>query len=638
MDSMPVIYFGSSDPGSPARKLRAGGLQCIYQAGTIRHVRAGDREILRMIYPAVRDRNWGTVPGIITNERIVEDRQGFSIRYDCRYAMGEIDYMARVRLLGGLENTLAFSMQGKALSRFLKNRIGLNILYPVKECAGRKGKVTTPEGTEYEAEFPRLVSPLQPMKNIRSLAWTLEGGINALLRLSGEVFEMEDQRNWTDASYKIYCTPLDLPFPVAVEPGEALRQEVFLKVETQGRKTAHDDANRVMLAEAKNLLTFPAIGLGRSSETLSLHSADMELIRKTGFRHYRVDLQLYQDGWDKKLPAGVEEAAGMGLALELGLFFGDGHTGQLAAFIEAISRHDPPVDRFLVFTSDHLNDRQLSEAVIPVLKSEFPGAAAGTGTDANFAELNRNRPPPGGQDFLAYSVNPQVHAADPLSLVENLEGQKYTVLSARSFAADKPISVTPVTLKPRFNIDATAEDRKETPAGALPSRYDHRQPSLFCAGWTLGSLKYLAEAGAGSVTYFETMGRGGIIHGFNQPLSPGIFKASHGELYPVYYFFRELLKYKDYRIRATESSHPLRFSSLLLQGKDEQILALANHTGTRQRIMLPAGLKTGGSWVMDEYSLQNIRKGEYLREPSSEASIVPLNPYAVSFVKTNIIK
>ena len=35
----------------------------------------------------------------------------------------------------------------------------------------------------------------------------------ANVAFDGDIFEMEDQRNWTDASYKIYSTPLRLPFP-----------------------------------------------------------------------------------------------------------------------------------------------------------------------------------------------------------------------------------------------------------------------------------------------------------------------------------------------------------------------------------------------------------------------------------------
>lgn len=44
------------------------------------------------------------------------------------------------------------------------------------------------------------------------------------------MFETEDQRNWTDASFKTYGTPLDRPFPVAVSPGEEVHQRVRLVI------------------------------------------------------------------------------------------------------------------------------------------------------------------------------------------------------------------------------------------------------------------------------------------------------------------------------------------------------------------------------------------------------------------------
>ena len=49
------------------------------------------------------------------------------------------------------------------------------------------------------------------------------------LRFGGELFEMEDQRNWTDASYKTYCTPLHLPYPVELAAGERVIQSVTLR-------------------------------------------------------------------------------------------------------------------------------------------------------------------------------------------------------------------------------------------------------------------------------------------------------------------------------------------------------------------------------------------------------------------------
>ena len=611
---LPVIYYGSNEPYVTARILHAGSLVCLYQAGAIRQIRAGEAEILRMIYPAIRDQNWGTVPGTISAEQIEEQEDSFSIRYDCRYSESEIDYFSSVHINGTKDNLLTFSMKGEALSSFQQNRIGLNILHPIRECAGRMCKVSTHKGGEYIAEFPVDISPHQPMKDIRSLAWTVGNDIHAFLKLSGEVFEMEDQRNWTDASYKTYSTPLELPFPVFIEKGKTLDQEVRLKVEVQKIHIGNGDENRVILPEKKSLLAFPALGICKSSETGTLRKKDTELIRGVGFRHYRVDLHLYQQDWQEIFARDVEEAISMGLTLELGLFFSGEVTGPLKELINLVKKYACPVERFLVFTGEHLNDADLTETVIPALKNEFPGTRVGTGTNANFAELNRNRPDPGLPDFLTYSINPQVHAFDPLSLVENLAGQKDTVLAARVFPGKKPISVSPVTLKSRFHVD-------------------RRQPSLFCAGWTLGSFKYLAESGVASITYFETAGRGGIIHGDHPPLSPGEFMAVRGDIYPVYFLFRELLKFKDYNVWTTESSHPLRFSCLVLEDGTEQILILANHTASIQTIRLPEGMQIQIAWVLDENTITDLRGEGNTWQSPVDPSFVSLNPCAIAFLK-----
>ncbi len=617
MESLPSIYYGSTEAPVRARTLHAGSLECLYQAGALRRIRVGEAEILRMIYPALRDHHWGTVPGTISGEEIETHGNAFTIRYNCRYFEGDIDYHASVRIKGSSDNSLIFNMTGEALGSFRKNRIGLNILHPIRECAGRTCKVITPEGREYSAKFPLDISPSQPMKDIRSITWTLEGDIQASLELSGEGFEMEDQRNWTDASYKIYCTPLCLPFPVSVEKGETLHQEACLKVKFQKIPGGSDDQNRVILPEKKTLHPFPSLGICKSTETAFLGKHDLALLKKAGFMHYRVDLHLYRQDWQTVLEGGVDEAVEMGLALELALFFDDKPSDRLAELVSQMNRLDCPVDRFLVFTRDHLNDADLSGKVIPALKKGFPGTAVGTGTNADFAELNRNRPDPNLPDFLTYSVNPQVHAFDSLSLLENLAGQRDTVLTAKSFSGGKPVCISPVTLRPRFNIAAT----------------DPRQPSLFCAGWTLGSIKYLAESGVDSITYFETAGRGGILHGGHRTTSQVDSMAAGGDIYPVYFLFRELSNYRDYHIRTTESSHPLRFSCMWMEDGSEQVLVLANHTATVQPVNLPEGTRTVGAWVLDENTIADLRNGRGKWQRPAHPSVYSLHPLAVAFLK-----
>ena len=51
-----------------------------------------------------------------------------------------------------------------------------------------------------------------------------------VLTMRGDIFEMEDQRNWSDASFKTYCTPLALPFPVEIDAGTAVTQEVCISL------------------------------------------------------------------------------------------------------------------------------------------------------------------------------------------------------------------------------------------------------------------------------------------------------------------------------------------------------------------------------------------------------------------------
>ena len=53
---------------------------------------------------------------------------------------------------------------------------------------------------------------------------------------------MEDQRNWTDASFKTYCTPLARPFPVPVQAGDRVDQRVALTVNCDGLPNGGTDS------------------------------------------------------------------------------------------------------------------------------------------------------------------------------------------------------------------------------------------------------------------------------------------------------------------------------------------------------------------------------------------------------------
>jgi len=114
------------------------------------------------------------------------------------------------------------------------------VLHPAG-LAGQKLKVTHVDGSEEETRFPEAISPSQPVFNIRALAHEAAPGLWATCRMEGDAFEMEDQRNWTDASYKTYVRPLALPWGYTLAKGSRHEQTISLsfsrRVDSDSRDT-----------------------------------------------------------------------------------------------------------------------------------------------------------------------------------------------------------------------------------------------------------------------------------------------------------------------------------------------------------------------------------------------------------------
>src|SRR5438128_1693514 len=119
------------------RELQAGPITLLYEEGGIRYVRWGQREILRRVYVAVRDRNWGTVPTALSDLRIDARSDAFEISFNADCRRGDLHFCWRGTITGDAKGTVVFSMEGEAMTTFLRNRIGFCVLHPIKECAGR---------------------------------------------------------------------------------------------------------------------------------------------------------------------------------------------------------------------------------------------------------------------------------------------------------------------------------------------------------------------------------------------------------------------------------------------------------------------------------------------------------------------
>ena len=523
----------SSISDSSTLQLTTNELSCEFETDTgfLRKIMHGDAEIVRAIYGAVRDQNWNTVKPHLSIRRLGTQENRFYLNFDVQCTSTGIDFWWSGSIEGD-GSRLTFSFVGEAKTTFRKNRIGLCILHPIRECAGSPCMIREVDSQWTQSAFPESISPHQPFKNLGKLRWWPRPGVEAEVTFVGDIFETEDQRNWTDASFKTYCTPLAKPYPVLIEVGTAVEQEVVLEVRS---KQLFFPGNHHKVAEIDLESEFdvpmPPIGLGVASHGAALNEPELTRIRKLRLSHLRVDLHLAQPGWQTFYRLAAEQAKAVDAGLQVALFLTNDARRELNEF-----RH---IASFGIIRSCfifHEQEISTSERWLTLASELLNGLQIAAGTNAYFAELNRNYPPKGYP--AAYSVNPQVHAFDDRTLMENLEAQPATIESGLRLCPSG-LFLSPITLRPRFNPNATVEIKE--PEGELPSTVDPRQRTLVGACWTAGSLAAVLRCkGIVGLTYFETTGWRGVMETSHGSLLPDRFESVPNEIFPVYYVFESL--------------------------------------------------------------------------------------------------
>jgi D-apionolactonase len=517
-------------------KLYTKNLVCTYENGNIRYIKHGKTEVLRMIYTAVRNELWHTADLTIKEERIQQYEASFEVSYHAEYKLNEIYYSAKIDIIGNEDDSIAFDFNGVAQNDFLKNRIGVCIHHPINECIGKRIVITHSDQSMTTSFFPFLISPHQPFFNVQGMQWQPSLDINAKLIFKGESFETEDQRNWTDGSFKTYSTPLDLPWPVEVKAGETINHSVTLSIMPC---VAINESENSSTQDVKTF-PFPKIGYAKSLSPLS--QEDIRQLQLIPFDHYRVECK-FDDHWEKFIEEAVNESIQLNAKIELVLFIDnmtESHFKELVKFI----RKEHLSHILLTCKEGFLPTEEQLVFWISRLSKSYSGVPIGSGTDWFFAELNRNRPSNASIDFISFSISPQVHLFDNRSLIENLEAQKYTIATAKSFYTG-PLHISPISLKMR-----TYSDQSKT--------IDNRQHSEFIAAWTALTIKYIA--GADSITLFETKGDKGVLN-------------NHGRS-PVYDLLKKIKMFSPEYIIQDEASSPLMKDQLILVNKDKEELRL----------------------------------------------------------------
>jgi len=538
-----------------------GKLSLLYENGFIRYIRAGEVEVVRSIYFALRDSNWVTAAIVRSDERISVTSKRFDISYTAINTVDDKEvFKWHVKIAGSESGEVEFSVDGEALAMYNRNRAGICVLHPIRETREKPLHVTRPDGTAYESKFPSIINPYQPFFDIRKMTWQLSGNSMAELGFDGDVFETEDQRNWGDTSFKTYSTPLSIPYPVMLKPGDKVSQRVRLKLVDAGSLSSDSAEDIEVMIDESYSKPFPKIGTEFPHDSEGSTEV-FDLLKSLDFDHLRIELILSSSSWKEKLIAGLKEAELIGARPFVHLILSTTNEWDefAVADVAKISKLAlSPLDR-------KANVDELLLGVLSKARKLFPGIEIGAGFTSYFTELNRNRFDYSGVDFVIYPVTPQAHATDTHTVIENLPAQTDQIESANTFAFGKKIHVGPVSLKPRSNSDAKPGSKE-----SATNRFDERQSTALAAGWMLGSIKYLAEGGADSITLFESHGAAGYL------LNPAA-------TFPVYNALLAIQKLKPQRILKSMCNEPLVVTSIVIESeKNQRHLVLINHTSSKK--------------------------------------------------------
>jgi len=596
MTASPHWIYGADTPEPEPITLRMGAVSLFFEphSGWVRTVKLNQgAEIVRGIYIAVRDKNWNTIPVTISDLEIQHKRGGFQISYSAAYRQDDIHFTYTANLIGTPDGTLTYSLRGKAHTSFLKNRIGFCVLHPADECAGKNVTVEHTDGTTTHGNFPSWISPHQPFENIRTVTTDVLWGVKAKISFEGDVFEMEDQRNWTDASFKTYSTPLSEPYPVEIAAGTVITQAVTLELSGRipDRAAETQNALSVIHQASEKTYSLPDFGMRLAPLQKPLTEGETARIAALNLSHLRVDIDFAHPNWRDiflQTLLHLDNARLNEISLETALSFTDKYqveTEALAAIVRQLPRRT--VKRWLVSQKGaSVTPENVVIAARAALDKYQHRADFYAGTDADFTELNRNRP--ADSRYFHYSLNPQVHAFDTRSLMETLVMQGDTVRNTKRFGKNPFVAVSPITLTPRPNPNATSGENSVSS--------DARQYALVGAAWTLGSIASLVEGGTHSATYYELFGSSGVMENESE---------SGSRVAPAYHVLADVGELANGRyVQVGATNRRDEAAVLFLHKREKRRLMVANLTPTTQEFEVDFPARRIMLKILDETTLE----------------------------------
>ncbi len=648
-----LTLYGTEQEAPEARAITAGALTATLEAGKLRWIRYGGVEALRGLAFVVRGGGWETYAPQIANLEIEEEGGGFRVGYDGRIESGDGVLTYRAEIVAENERSLVFTVEFTPETEFRTSRTGFVVLHPVEGVAGETCTITHSDGAVEETAFPGLISPFQPFYDIAAMRHRVSPGVWLTCRFEGaDPWETEDQRNWTDASYKTYYRPLALPFPYPLAAGERLRQVATLSIEGGSAAVAAgpggDGAVEIALGGATGT-QMPEIGLGVANLERDHLDHGLDLIKALGPGHIVCECDPRDPHAADALAAGrgLAEALDAEVVLEITVPCERPVADELAQAAEIAGRAGlkpdaivPEQARLLKFTLEKIAALGIPDfdEVYGAARAAFPGVRLGGGVFTNFTELNRNCATPDLFDFLTHATSAVVHEPDDLSVIETLQTLPDIVASAKALAGGKPYRIAPSAIGMRFNPYGPDVHQNGDNGRYSFNRQDPRHRALLGAAFTLGYAARVAPLGLEALAVGQPSGALGMVYRRTEHPQPWFDDLDGPAVMPLYHIVAALAAAKGAAVRAVTSGDPTQVLGLAYENGGGTLLWLANLTPAPRTVTV-SGL-SGGTATIGRLDSSNFV--DAVTDPAGFAASlgqpgdpgrVELAPFAVSRIQ-----
>ena len=631
-----LIYFSTDEPLPTDRTFSAGALTLHLVDGAIRWLCWHGVEVVRGIACPIRDENWATHASMLADESITQTPEGFEIRQVRLAADGAL----RVSLVfqASADGIFHATAEMSAARGFVTNRAGFTLLHPLHGVAGTALSITHPDGTTTDSQFPLLISPDQVADRIAGLRHSVNG-IDSEIAFTGEVFEMEDQRNWSDASFKTYCRPLSLPRPYRLQAGEMQRQEIqiHLRGTPPGKSTAAHTSAPATLELTSSGETIPCLAVAMEEGVLpaapvhrlcSLLNPDILQLRVTPQTAAAVC-----ESAKALTAAGPAE-----IELEIVVPSTDDPQAALARIAADCKAASLAVARVVALPESYLKSYQpdgpwpagpAPHDLMEYVRAAFPGAGIGGGVLTYFPELNRCRP--AGCDYVTHGATAITHAADDETVIENLEGLSHVLKSGRALAGERDYCLGLVAIGMRSNpygsgVVENLQQNRVAMAGADP-----RQRGLFAAAWAVGAVAATEGHKVSSLALSALVGPFGAIYRREAWAQPGYQESGTGIVYPLFHVLR-FLSAMGGAARLSIRSAGKGIVGVASQDHSQIRLMIANLGTNASSVQLPSDAEIR---TLDADAFQSAIHDPHWLDTgqATHGSHVALTPLSIAFVR-----